>query len=351
MFKKKMTSAKNTPIYKKLYFLILVGTPLVLTIISTGSIIYNSQLYFCWTNTCFDYFAKYFEFPINLFGATLIIAGVVVAYYRVDLTYKQNQHQLEQFTLSSHQVFKGEFISLLNRKEDDYYELQLRPEWLFSALYPLSKQGDNNLNPEFADFIKTDIHQNQDFFHAMEEIEKGVNSQDKNRYFAGTYRLTSQLSLWLIEFVGYDMNVNLGYIAGGTFQGKFADHVIGLTKDIFYIVCIVKSFEGWRYFDNKQRRKWRRNIDKLELVKKESEQLSETLSNEDFRAWRSEFYRDDCSKLNNPAPLALGFLPKELRNNISAKQFFHYAIVNHFVPEKNKREELANALNINFIQR
>ena len=341
-----MTSSKNTPIYKELYFIILVGTPLILTIISTGLIIYNSQLNFCWTSKCFDYFTDYFAFPINLFGATLFITGVVVAYYRVDLTYKQNQHQLDQFTLANHQAFKEEFINLLNKSENDYYELQLRPEWLFNALYPHSKQGVNKLNNEFADFIKTDTYQDQDFFHAMDEIEKGVNRQDENRYFAGTYRLTSQLSLWLIEFVDYDMNVNLGYISNGNFQGQFAKHVIGLTKDIFYIVCIVNSFEGWKYFGNKQRRKWSRNIDKLELVKKESEQLSKTLGDEDFRAWRSEFYRYDYAKLKNPDPQVLGLLPEELRNNIAAKQYFHYAIVDPVVSEKNKQEELAKALDI-----
>ena len=218
-----MNTAKNKSVYKKIYFLILTGIPFLLAIFSAGVIINDLPLSFCWTKECLDYFVILFELPIKLFGVTLINAGVALAFYRSDLTYKQNQHQLEQFALSNHQSFKEEFISLLNRKEDDYYKLQLRPEWLFSSLYPHSKQGDHSLNPEFSDFIQSDIYQNQDFFSAMKEIEKGVHSQDETRYYGGSYQITSTMSLWLKEFVAIDMNVNLGSMSGTSFNGQYAD--------------------------------------------------------------------------------------------------------------------------------
>jgi len=343
-----MDTTKIKPIYKEKYILFLAGVPLVLGIVTAGLIIIDLPSSFCWTKKCLDFFIILFELPIKLLGVALATTGIALAFYRSGLTYEQNQHQLEQFALSTHQSFKEEFISLLDRKENDYFKLQLRPEWLFSVLYPHSKQGNNNLNPEFSDFIQSDIYQYQDFFSAMKEIEKGVNSPDETRYYGASYQITSTMSLWLKEFVAIDMNVNLGRMSGQSFHGQYADDVIGLTKDIFHIVYIVNFFEGWEFFDNKQRRLWRINIDKLGLIAKESEQLSKVFEDKSFQAWRSAFYIGERPKFNASDPLILGFLPEGLRNNNAAKQYFYHRIVKHSVNDKSKQEELAKALNIKF---
>ena len=82
-------------LYSKTYFQFALGVPLILSIASWFLIYRNLQLSFCWTKVCLDTFVDVFSIPINLLGLSLVLSGAAFAYYRIELSYEQNERQLK----------------------------------------------------------------------------------------------------------------------------------------------------------------------------------------------------------------------------------------------------------------
>lgn len=298
-------------IITKPYFWIALGVPSLFSIVSAIIIYIDKKPEFFFTKSGLDNFTEFYSIPLQLFGLILILVGASFTYYRIDLSYRQNERQI-------YSSFKDEFLSVLEAKKYEYKILDVPDIWLFNNLYPNAKNGDQELTTEFEDFIiYEDELSHQGFVEAMKNLGKVIRIKDQ--YFAGAHSPLGNMFLWLREIIPIDADLNIGYMGGAKFEGKYSEYIIDLSKDIFFIVTSVNAFEGWRFFDNKSKRTWRKNIDRLENITKECEQINVFFEKARKAQWINTLIRNDYStfkKFN-----LQDVMPAEIINNKNAKEY------------------------------
>lgn len=289
----------------------------MLSIISAILIANDLNLAFCWKKACLENFVAIFNIPLSLLGLSFVATGAAFAYYRIELNYEQNERQLQQFTQSNYVSFRSEFLALISEIDYDFEVIDLPSSWLFNTLYPNAKSGDFKLNPEFEEFVldKDDL---QGFVGAMNALSETLTSHDGKRYWAGSHMPIANLFIWLRNIVTLDADVNFGFVSGASFTGEYSKNIIGIAKDILFIVSCVNTFEGWRLFENKDRRIWRKNIDRLTSVQEEAEALKEYLKNSTWLTVLMGNKLDVFEKVD-----ILNDLPSNLRNNENAKHYIY----------------------------
>lgn len=293
-----------------------------------------------------DNFIHLYNIPLSLLGLSFVSTGAAFTYYRIDLSYNQNERLLNQDKQVHYNSFKSDFLVVLAERNYRYQVINMPDTWLFNTLYPNARSGDQKLNPQFEEFILFEEN-GQGFTEAMNTLSEVLGSKNGSRYYAGSYQPLNNLFLWLKEIIALDADVNLGFMAGESFKADFAQQTIGITKDIFFIVSCVNVFEGWRFFDNKQLRLWRKNIDRLDLIRSEAGQLSEFLTKGHQGGWCQDLIRGDLDafkklNLNNE-------MPDALKHNKHAKQYIlEQFIVNGSTSllKEDAQEALSTALQI-----
>ena len=168
----------NSKITSKAYFWIALIVPLVLSVSTAIIIVLSTELKISWTKEGIDYFVQIFKIPISLIGLIFISTGAAFACYRIELSYEQNERQLEQFIRTNYNSFRGEFIELLKESDYKFQVIDLSEANLFSALYPNAKSGNWGLNTEFEDFISDDT---QGFIAAMNNLRDLLSSTNGSR--------------------------------------------------------------------------------------------------------------------------------------------------------------------------
>lgn len=295
----------------KPYFWMALGVPSLLSLFSAILIYIDQKPVFCFTKKCLENFLELYSIPLQLLGLTLVLVGAAFTYYRIDLSFKQNERQI-------YNSFRDEFLHLLESKPYKYKILDIPDISLFNKLYPNSKKGDQQLSAEFKEFLTyKDKVIHQGFLGAMSNLSNVLGTKDQ--YYAGAHFPLGDMFMWLRDVIPIDADLNLGYMAGDSFKGKYANYIIDVSKDIFFIVSSVNAFEGWRFFDNKSIRIWRKNIDRLENVRKECDYISEFFSNATKDQWISTLKRRDYMtfKTYNLQDV----MPAAIINNKQAKEY------------------------------
>lgn len=331
-------------IFSKHYFWYALGIPLILAGITAAIILHSTNLDFYLTKDGIDNFYDIFKIPLNLLGTVFVSTGFAVAYYRVTLSYDQNQIQLEQSTQTNYTSFRSEFMSMLNEKEYKYAIINISNSWLFCNLYPTAKLGDNKLHSEFEKFVNDE---SQRFISAMTNLLKTLSSSNGTRYHAGSYLPVSGLFMWLRDIIALDADVNLSFVSDASFTDSYSEQTIGVARDILHIVGTVNAFEGWRFFSNKDYRSWRKAIDQLEVTRQEAVMLTNYFAQDPQRIWRSALFRDDLETFKKID--VLNDFPSELRNNAAAKWYvFEVYNSSQFagILTSEARDALASALHL-----
>ncbi len=264
-------------IIKKWLLWIALGVPSLLSLFSGFLIYVDQKSVFCFTKGCLENFIELYTIPLQLLGLTLVLVGASFTYYRIDLSFRQNERQI-------YNSFRDEFLHLLEAKPYKYKILDIPDIWLFNNLYPNAKKGDQDLLPEFEEFVTyEDEVSHQGFFEAMKNLSNVLGTKDQ--YYAGAHFPLGNMFLWLKEVIPIDADLNLGYLGGATFKGDYSNYIIDVSKDIFFIVNSVNAFEGWRFFNNKSKRIWRKNIDRLENIRQECELIEEFFDSANKAQW------------------------------------------------------------------
>lgn len=323
-------------ITSKRYFWIPIIFILILVFGSTTIIIIDISPSFCCSKICLDNFVDLFSIPLKLLALGLVILGAIFTYYRIDLSYYQNERQI-------YSSFRDEFLDILNTKPYEYKILDIPDIWLFNKLYPNAKDGDYQLLDEFEEYIKTD-EPYYGFTGSMNELSKAIGSNDQ--YSAHSYNSIGLMFQWLRDVIPIDADLNVGFTSGDSFSGEYSKTIIALSKDIFFIVTSVNAFKGWCFFDNKTKRLWRKNIDRLDTVSREANQISEYFSDRNRGDWLNALLRNDLVAFNEIN--ILEEMPENLRNNNNAKNYIFEAYTkrNKLITNDDHLDALKNALGL-----
>ena len=333
----------NQKISSKFYFKLALRTPLFLFFIVTVFVLLDSNLYFCRTKECLEYFVETFNLPIKLLGLTFITTGAAFTYYRIESTHKQNERQIEQHIKANYTSLRADFFELLSEQDYEFKAIHIPQSWLFNALYPNAKNGDYQLSPKFEEFITWEEN-GQGFTGSLNGLQEILRAHDERKYKAHTY---FQLGTFIMELRTllnlYEADVNISSTSGDLFNERVAEDIINITNDTFYIVSTINAFEGWRFFDNEQRRQWKGSIDSLEKVKQTCEDISEFINSDNAGICFNELRRNDIEEFNKRH--MRNELPENLKDNDAAKKYI-FESLNTFSLEAEAKEALANALNI-----
>jgi hypothetical protein len=327
----------------KSYFWILTGTPLVLAAITSFIIINDLNPIVCWTSDCLDNFVEIFGLPLKLLGIELLTTGAALTYYRIELTYSQNENQLTQLTLINHQAFKEDFMSLLKEKKYKYKAYDIPSEWFFSALYPNSKQGCEELASIIEEFIKAP---DGDFSLAMDEIEGIVDNPNINPYLISNYSKTIAMVYRLIDLIELDLMVKFNENHLKIFGNDCADALLAALNDILQIVSVINAFEGWRFFDIYERSEFYRYIDELKAIK--------VMGNQIMSACDSlPSYTIDLSDISHVKVLQSAidsYVSADVKHDDYAKKFVYDYILSNNIGEDSDEFLLAleHSLRINY---
>lgn len=298
-------------IIAKPYFWFALILPSFISFISAILIYKDQNPVFCFKKKCLENFIELYSIPLQLLGLTLVLVGAAFTYYRIELSYKQNERQI-------YNSFRDEFLNLLESNSYKYKILDIPDISLFNKLYPNSKNGDQNLTADFEEFITyKDEMAHQGFTEAMNNLSDVLGT--KNQYHAGAHQPLGNMFLWLRDIIPIDADLNLSYMAGDSFKGKYAKYIIDVSKDVLFIVSNVNVFEGWRFFDNRSKRNWRKNIDRLDNIIKECEYIDEFFANANNNQWVSTLMKRDYAtfKTYNLQDV----MPEAIINNIQAKEY------------------------------
>lgn len=333
----------NQKISSKLYFKLALAIPIILFFTLTILIMLNSNLEFCGSKKCLEYFITTFNLPIKLLGLSFITMGATFAYYRSESTYEQNERQIEQFTQANYITFRDDFFELLKEQDYDLKAVNIPRSWLFSTLYPNAKKGDYTLCAKFEEFITWEEN-GQGFTGALNAL---VDTRGADKYNAGSY---IQVGTFIIELRTMlnlkDADVNIGFDSGAIFTGRYAEDIINIANDTFFIVSTVNAFEGWRFFDNIKRRSWKSSIDLLVRIKQDSEAISNFFDNAHSSGLSTILAREELENLHDYD--LRNKLPDELKDNNAAKQYIFDMYTKSLFRNlpKELKEALAIALNI-----
>ncbi len=236
--------------------------------------------------------------------------GAAFTYYRIELTYEQNERQI-------YNSFRDEFLDLMRSKPYEFNILDIPDIWLFNSLYPNAKNGDHSLSSEFEEFLTyEDKLAHQGFNEAMNNLSEVINTKDQ--YYAHSHFPLGNMFLWLRDFMPLDGDMNLSFLGGAKFEGEYSKVVSSLSKDIFYIATTVNAFEGWRFFSNKSKRSWRKNIDRLDVIANECKWLTVFFDKANNASWVHTLTRRDFDKFKT---LELNDVIHDSINHKSAKEF------------------------------
>lgn len=165
-------------------------------------------------------------------------------------------------------------------------------------LYPEAKSGNYKLSSEFEEFITWE-EINQGFKGALNHLHGTLASRDGSRYVAQTYLPIWQFFIEMRELVRLkDADVELNFAAHSLFTGKPAKSLINVAYDTFFIVSIVNAFEGWRFFDHKERRSWQKDIDSLDTIRQQADILERLSRKEIFKELNHAMIRKDIEHIN-----------------------------------------------------
>lgn len=325
------------------YFWLVNAIPTAFIAVFTWVIVTSTDLRWEWTASGLGTFVEVFSLPLKLGALWLALLAAAVALYRSELAYGQGKHAVEQATARGHMDFRSSFFRVLQEPGYDYQRLEIPHSWLFPALYPGAKTGDFALTEEFENFVIEE----GGFIEVMESLQKGIFSPAGGQYYAGFYSPLVNLFLQLRNMVPLDAEVNLRWSSGERFEGDFATAVEGIAKDVSYIVGSVNAFEGWRFFNNRQRRVWRKAVDRLTTVKEQSERLSAFRKGKEWQVFQVALIagRLDQIQTDQLTPT----LPPEIGNNESLKRSLFTGLTSgplEGVLDAEAREMLRHALEL-----
>jgi hypothetical protein len=274
-------------------FWISVLTPFSLAIITSVIIYCDKTPHLCWTKECIDLFIQLFKVPLNLLGLTIVFATLSLTLYRVNLTFSQNERQLKQDTYNNFISFKESFRSFIDetKRYFTFRMLELNTEWLFSALYPNSTQGEFSIHNGVEKILMGDL------LSFMQKLESTFNSKSTDQFYTQQYSemytiyedLTSLLPIshktnftesnWLF-FTDYDANKEL----------------LTLISEICEFAKIINAVHSWQWFSYKEMLEWDHLLKEL---RQKSQQVT-ILNNHICRIFETE--KNVISTIKNPPP-------------------------------------------------
>lgn len=240
------------------------------SIISSLIIIFTENLHWDFSKEGIDYLFILYASPIKLLAASVITIGLSFAYYRISLSFEQNQRIIRNQEEENYQKFREEFIETFKESGYELKTIKIPLPILFSSLYPRGSGGGVNLTPVFDGFIYDDTLPDndypQDFIRILRKLQNDSNNSNPNRFKIQTYMGCSTLFMQLRDICPIDVegSINLSYTAGDSLsKGNFSSNIQNVYEDIFHIVTVVNMLHDQAFFSNNDRRLWHQAIQKI----------------------------------------------------------------------------------------